>query len=1113
MTTDFSGRDLALDIEECDVFYEDDDNETIAAENIPPEEMYTPEDGLIRCRNEYGRVVPGYISRMAGLPEKDCMKILEEENAVFANPQQYDGDDVSGTEWLPPDVYGRGNLHYKLCEAEEMNRRYCGRFERNIRFLRSRLPEVPLQEEIHISLGAAWIPTDDYASFIQELLEMNSKPEVIYNEFLGKYLISGSGANVVLNDYTYGTIRMPALKIIEASLNTRTVRVCDAVPNWDRTDNDYVVNQDETLAAQEKQRLIFEVFDQWIHSDRERLDRLTEIYADRFCYNLEKYDGSWLTVPEKNPDIHLYDHQKNAIARIILSPNSLIAHDVGTGKTYVIICAAHELYRMKLCRKIMIVTPNNVLDATVKAHHSLYPQDKILSAGSGKEIFAADPDDEIPSAYPGNEILAVYPKDFSSSRRHETLEKIRNGDYAAIYMAYSSFDMITMSGKFYLDKKRQEIHQCSVAIDMAERRSEKNALQAAHKRLTREYNKLRENFENREEACFDQLGIDALFVDECHNYKNISLKSRVGNIVGMHGRGSKKCNEMLEKVHWVQRQGGRIVFATGTPLTNSLADLYVLQRYLQKEEMEFCGISRFNEWITTFCEQDTSFEIDVDSRNFRFMTRFSRFHNLTELMSMFSSVCDFYHSGKEDILLPDFDGYEDIVVERSQKQAEYIGGLAKRTEDIRAHKVERREDNLLKVTTDGRKCALDLRLVAEQEEACGAKGNKTAACAEKIMDICGRYPGTSQIVFCDCSTPKAQFNIYDELKAQLLKLGLAEREIAFIHDGTTESRRRELLQDLNGGSIRVMIGSTVKLGTGVNVQENLIAIHHLDVPWRPADMVQREGRLIRQGNRNKKVFIFRYVTEGSFDSYTWQLLENKQRFISSFLSGTLDPTHRDEGDIADTVLDYAEIKALAIGNPLIRKRVEMSNHLEHLRIAQRQRRKQLAGLQDLKYNLPEKMRKRKELALLASADEVFYKKHKVLMSKEEREAFGAELLAALSGNVMKEKDRVFDWYQEFDVVLPKYMPPDKPHVILRREGGGSYMVKMDGDSAFGCSRRLDHILNGFPDIREKHIQELKTLRRQLREAEAELEKGNPYDEFVLQAVRRLEQIDNKLKVS
>lgn len=1085
MTMDFLHTDSDLDIEECDVFYEDNDIEIIAGENVLPEELCTPEDGLIRCRNKYGRVVPGYISRMSGMPAEDCMKILEEKSAVFPDPQYYGGEDASKTEWLLPDVYGRGNLHNKLCEAEDMNRRYDGRFAGNIRFLKSRLPDVPLTEEIHISLGATWIPTDYYSSFIRELLEMSRKPDITYNEFLGKYLVSGSGANVVLNNYTYGTIRMSAMKIIEATLNTRTIKVCDAIPSWDRNDNEYVINQDETLAAQEKQRLIFEAFDQWIHSDRERLERLTEIYAEKFCYSLEKYDGSWMTIPGKNPDIQLYEHQKNAIARIVLSPNSLIAHDVGTGKTYVLICSAHELHRMKLCEKIMIVTPNNVLDATVKAHRSLYPDD---------------------------EIFAIYPKDFSASKRHETLDKIKNGNYTAIYMAYSSFDMITMSGKFYLDKKRREIHQCSVAIDMAENRAERNALKAEHKKLTKEYNKLRENFENKEEACFDNLGIDALFVDECHNYKNISLKSRTGNIVGMHARGSRKCDEMFEKVHWVQRQGGRIVFATGTPLTNSLADLYVLQLYLQKEEMELCGISKFNEWITTFCEQDTSFEIDVDSQNFRFITRFSRFHNLTELMSMFSSVCDFYHSGKEDFLLPDFDGYEDIVVEKSKKQAEYIRGLAKRTEDIRAHMVNRKEDNLLKVTTDGRKCALDFRLVAEKEQAC-TEDNKTTACAKKIVDICRLYPDTSQIVFCDCSTPKAQFNIYDELKKQLLNFGLAKEDVVFIHDGTTESKRRKLLQDLNDGRIRVMVGSTVKLGIGVNVQENLIAIHHLDVPWRPSDMVQREGRLIRQGNKNKQVFIYRYVTEGSFDSYTWQLLENKQKFISSFLSGTLDPTHREEGDIADTVLNYAEIKALAIGNPLIRKRVEVSNHLEHLRIAQRQRRKQLAELQDLMYSLPNKMRKQRELAMIVSADEVFYKKHKVSMSRNEREEFGAELLAALAGNVMQEKERVFDWYQEFDVVLPEYMPADRPHVILRREGGGSYMVKMGGGSAIGCSRRLDHILNGFPAIREKHMNELKALKRQLKEAETELEKGNPYDELVLQTACKLEQIDNRLKVS
>ena len=1046
----------------------------------------SPDEALVECINSCGEVDLRYMSSISGLSAETLVSALR-GTAIFQDPCEFIGADEWSPEeaWLLAPRYLCGNVPEKYETALQMEKRFPGRFEANVKALANLMPTRLSLEEIHVSLGASWVPSWIYASFVRDLLRLSVPPTVYFNRELSTWKVESTAAlrSSVTNNYTYGTLDLPAIRIIEQTMNARTVKVYD---NTYRTDGsfDRVLNKTKTLEAQEKQRAIIRAFEKWIYADEYRKSRLQEAYNDTYVgCTFSPYDGSFLRLPGLNPDIVLYQHQRDAIARILLSKsNVLLAHDVGTGKTYEMVVSAHELKRMGLSEKNLIVVPNNVLKATVDAHRLLYPEDNIL---------------------------AVFPKDFTPDRRRDTLAAIRDNDYVCVYMAYSSFDMIEMSKDYWINSKKQHIRELRSAAANCTRREEKRILESEAKQLKTKLAKFIEEAKETPWLTFEKLGITTLFVDEAHNYKNIPLTSRTDNIVGMHNNGSKKCREMFEKC----RNSGRVIFATGTPLTNSLADLFVLQSYLQQDELKFREIDSFDMWINTFGERETNFEIDVDVGNLRPMTRFSSFHNLTELMSLFSTVCDFHPTEKGDGELPEFDGHTNICVCKSRAQSEYIKHLSARTDAIRAHLVKRSEDNLLKITTDGRKCALDIRLVDLSDtmivlDRADGINSKINACAKKAFEMYAAYPGTCQVVFSDLGTPKSEFNVYDTLKDALVDRGIPEREIAFVHDATSESARAKLFAEMNKGLVRVVIGSTPKLGIGVNVQEKLIALHHLSVPWRPADMVQREGRIIRRGNTCEKVFIFRYITEGSFDSYSWQLLENKQRFISSFLTGASGS--RDQDDIADTVLTYAEVKALAIGNPLIKKRVETANRLERERMAGRQRQKRLIDLRAVIDSIPERIKSLKELRAQAIHDIRLYAGCRTTVPMEERHAFGEELLAALNDNELKPKERVFDRYQGFDIILPANMTKDNPCVCVASRGGGKYYLEMDGDKALGCAMRIDRLLDDLPNRVKKLEEQIENARKQQEEAINDLEQGNPYQESVESLVRELESIDKRL---
>lgn len=1054
-------------------------------------------DALIASKNDLGDIDVDYMKRIyPGLTLRSLYQ-LRDEGAIFQDPAFFSGktryDPWKG--WTLREKYLTGFLVPKLKSAVKAEEKFRGVFERNVSALRALLPAALSLDEIHVTLGAPWVPEKIYEDFIRDLLRLRSGITVRFSKENAQWVFDLSKEAKrelevsVLNYYKYGSKAkrpgfhdleegLTAEKIILHTMNSVPVAVHDKVYNALKNKDEYVINRAATLAAQEKQKLIVSRFEEWIRSDPALRSRLEEAYSDAFVgYSASPYDGSFLKFADMNPEVSLYPHQKNAIARILLSDsNVLLAHDVGAGKTYVMVAGIHELKRTRLAGRILAVVPNNVLKATVDAHAYLYPDDRVL---------------------------AVYPKDFSPKSRDEILQKIRTGDYTAVYMASSSFDLITMSKEYWIGKKTAEIDKLKAALIVSSSAAEKSILESRIRDRSERLKKYIVEEEQTPWLPFDRLGIDVLVVDEAHAYKGIPIESKSHTVVGMHHAGSKKSVEMLEKCGFCKR----LIFATGTPLTNSLTDLYVLQRYLQPEELRAHGIDNFDMWVKTFAEEEVNYEIDIESSNIRPVVRCCSFHNLTELMALFSNVCDHHHTDESSEGLPAFHGYTDITVPRSRAQAEFIRELAKRTEQIRMHKVQRKDDNLLLVTLDGRNAALDPRLAGIPEHD-PAKG-KIAACAGQILPLYHRYPGTCQIVFCDLGTPGGKtFDVYSALKAVLVSGGIAASEIAFIHDADSETKRAGIFRMINAGLIRVIIGSTPKLGIGVNVQERLIALHHLSVPWRPADMVQREGRLIRRGNTCEEVFIFRYVTEGTFDSYSWQLLENKQRFISSFLSGFA--AERNADDIADAILSYAEIKALAIGNPLIKKRVETGNLLERARMASRQRQKQLVELRSVAEKAPGTLREIAELIAVSKKDWKLYEKCRVPIPNEERIALGEELLAALKENVLKNEERFFDTYQGFSVFLPDNMAADHPYVTVRSQNGGCYYVDMDGGSPLGCSKRLDWFLEHFSDrIRSLKADQKQTENRHS-DALAELEKGNPFPAAISAYSDLLAEIDKQL---
>jgi len=1085
--------------------YEDDERANIHCDSIA--------EGLLVSLDALGLVDIEFIASVTGEEMKTVIETLK--GSIYQNPLHWNECYYKG--WETSDEYLSGNLAHKLAVAEAANADYPGIFDSNIKALREIVSPDLDTSEIYITLGSPWVPTDVIDDFILHLIGIDKVDDeypkaaepflqahyaVRHDEVTGLWEIPEKtrfrkshehGKYEEYNYSIYGTTRMDMLYLLENILNMKTIAIYDN-PNPQKKER--IINQNETVKILEKQEKMIGEFKKWVWSDEKRKARLQGAYCRRYG-NIKRrvFDGSFLDLPDMNPAIRLRKHQKDSIARIIFSPNTLLAHDVGAGKTYTMIAAGMELRRLGKSQKNLYVIPNNIMAQWVEMFSNMYPKAKLL---------------------------VVTNRNFCLKRRSETLKRIMEEDFDAILMAYSCFDMLSLSKKYYQEFYEERLKLLDKASASFYSKSDIDRKRAS---VLRVMEKLQEDMStNVCEIPFDELGINTLFVDEAHNYKNVPLESGIVRVKGFNKAGSRKCEGMMDKVHCVQRQnnGGRVILATGTPITNSITDIFVLQKYLQDGEMEFLGIQNFDSWVGMFARKTTEFEIDVDTNSYHLATRFARFHNVPELTAILSNIADFYHVD-QTVGIPELDGYTDSVRVGGDDFKEFLKDISSRADDVRKKRVDKKEDNLLKITTDGRKAALDMRLI---DMAYGLDmDSKVFRCAENIMSIYDKTRAEKriQMVFCDVSTPKSGFNLYDELKRLLVAMGMPEQEIAFIHDADSEMKKKLLFDELCKGNIAVVIGSTFKMGLGVNVQQRLCALHHLDVPWRPADMVQREGRILRQGNECDRVEIYRYITKGSFDAYSWQLLESKQRFISQILSGHV--TVREGDDVDETVLNYAEVKALAVGNPLIKRRVELINDLDKYKILHRdyveeriKKRRELA-------ELPEQIEKQKQKIANTEQDIAFYAENKMdytAMKYEEQKAIRDAIFAAAKSHVNKPMERTVLTYQGFDVVVPAKMQPKVPrakdeldaltkepipYVFVKRRG--TYYMEIE--SLSGITKRLNNLLENLDDKKKNQERELERLQFQKKMLEEELaSEDQSFTDEIDALTKEIEKIDKEL---
>ena len=1078
-----------LDLDEIELDFLDIDTNNVEVDT----NIDSIGDGLIMSLSNLGKVDIDYISNITGVTSKEVIDNLK--GTIFQNPNTWNEDELTG--WETKETYLSGNLKKKYLDALEANKKYPNRFDSNIETIKAITDNDPniTIDDIYFTLGSPWIPKEIIEKFIENLLGINSgsswSVEVRHDKNSASWDVVTNGSGYKYDSYLYdhySTSRIDVFKIIEKTLNQSNIVIKDSMGK----NKPSIKNEDETFKVLELQKEIINKFKDFVFNDYNIKVELENCYNEKYCHNHRRYfSGSFLSFPTMNKNIQLFDYQKDAVARIIFSKNVLLAHDVGSGKTYEMIAAGQELIRMKLSKKNLYVVPNGIINQWEAIYKEMYPSAKIL---------------------------VVSNNNFSPLKRPETLRKMKEEEFDAIIMTYSSFGMIELSPDYYKKKKIDEFDAYKKAS-----RNRNTCTSYISKKVSKEDDLKADLFmigeRKEEEIYFEDLCVNRLFVDEAHNFKNISLSTNI-MALGINATGSNKCNDMLNKVKYIQSQndGGGVVFATGTPITNSIGDLYAMQQYLQSGDLEILDIASFNAWIANFAELDSCFEISVDTTKFKISRRYSKFHNIPELSSILSSVIDFHRiDEKEDV--PLFNGYRDVVLDSNAEFKEFLSDISTRADLIKKHTPrilkaetifnEEIKDNMLVITNDGRKAALDLRLVNPKANI--DDNYKVKVCSDKVYDIYKKtesFKGT-QLIFCDVSTPKNSFNIYTELKINLLMLGINNEEIEFIHNHDSKKEREKLFKKVNKGEVRVLIGTTFKLGTGVNVQERLFAIHHIDVPWRPSDIIQRNGRILRFGNINKEVEIYRYVLKNSFDAYSWQLLEIKQNFIHKLLNN--DILKRDANDIDDVTLNYSEIKALAIGEPLIKHRVELFNEIQILKNRKykmiEKKEKMSLKIKQIEDALPSLMDKIKNLELdleylnnvdINSIDE---EKKKVL-----KDEFYDKLL------ITYYEDTKIGEYLGFDVIAPSFLNSMDVNKYLYIQRKGIYKIKI-GKSSLNLIKNIDrHLLKLDDDLLEARNQLIGYV-DYLNDSKKEISINENFDEKIENLQIELNNLDEKLGIN
>ena len=1065
----------------------------------PAERVDTAVEALALSIGEKGRVDMAYMGQLTGKDEDTLFTDLQ--GVVFLNP---DYEEKGGEKYLPADEYLSGNVRRKLAEVRakaEAEPQYLP----NVEALEKVQPVDLTASEISVRLGATWLNPEYIRQFIFEALDTPRRVrwdiKVHYSQITGEWRIEGKSkdkSNIKAFN-TYGTLRASAYEIIESSLNLKDVRIFDYQYDADGR-RVAVLNKKETAIAQGKQELLKEAFAEWIWKDPERREKICKAYNILFNSNRPReYDGSHINFSGMNPEITLRKHQVNAIAHILYGGNTLLAHVVGAGKTFEMAAAAMESKRLGLCQKSLFVVPNHLTEQWASEFLQLYPAANVLVATK---------------------------KDFETKNRKRFCGRIATGDYDAIIIGHSQFEKIPVSIQRQRAILEQQIDEIILGIREAKADKAENftikQMEKTRKGLQNKLDKLNDQSRKDDVVTFEELGVDRLFIDESHYYKNLFLYTKMRNVSGIAQTEAQKSSDLFMKCRYLDEiTGGRgVVFATGTPISNSMVELYTIQRYLQMGALQEQGFQHFDAWAANYGETVTTIELAPEGTGYRAKTCFAKFNNLPELISVFKNVADIQTADMLNLPVPEAH-YHNIALKPSEYQKEMVASLAERAEQVRNRQVDSSVDNMLLITNDGRKLALDQRLINPMLPS--DPESKAAKCAETVFDIWQRTAEkrSTQMIFCDLSTPKGEgvFSVYDDIRDKLLAMGIPENEVAYIHDAKTEAQKKDLFSKVRAGQVRVLLGSTQRMGAGTNCQQKLVALHHLDCPWRPSDLQQREGRIIRQGNENSEVDIYSYVTEGTFDAYLYQLVERKQKFIAQIM--TSKSPVRSAEDVDEQTLSYAEIKALASGNPLIKEKMDLDIEVTKLKLLKSSHLSQRYSMEDaISKTFPKSIAETQERLTGYGADIAAVKAHTApnedgfspmtLAGKvyTEKKAAGAELLTMCQNMLTPEPTQAGSYRGltlelSFDSFSQEYR--------LTMIGQLRHMTTL-GTDVFGNIQRMDNLLETLPVKEQACREKLSELHTQLETAKVEVLKPFPREEELQTKLARLEELNALLNM-
>ena len=1065
--------------------------------HTPVTSVDTASEALAVSLGEKATIDMDYMMELSGKSENEIFEDLK--GVIFLNPLYEYGNSYE-PKYLMADEYLSGNVREKLRIAKKSAELYPEDYKVNVEALQKVQPKDLTASEISVRLGATWLPPDDVQEFIFHLLETPRYAQwnikVHFSPFTSEWNIEGKSydkGNVRAYN-TYGTSRINAYKIIEETLNLKDVRIFDYIED-DEGKKKAVLNKKETAIAQSKQEMIKQEFQDWIWSDPERRERLCKSYNEKFnSVRPREYDGSHIIFNGMNPEIELREHQKNAVAHILYGGNTLLAHAVGAGKTFEMVAAAQESKRLGLCNKSLFVVPNHLTEQWAAEYLQLYPAANILVATK---------------------------KDFETKNRKKFCGRIATGDYDAVIIGHSQFEKIPMSIERQRAILEQQLEEITGGIAELKRNRGENfsikQLEKSKKSIKQKLDKLNDQTKKDDVVTFEELGVDRLFIDESHYYKNLYLYTKMRNVGGIAQTEAQKSSDLFMKCRYLDEiTGGRgTVFATGTPISNSMVELYTIQRYLQYNTLVKNGLQHFDAWASTFGETITAVELTPEGTGYRAKTRFAKFYNLPELMAMFKEIADIKTADMLNLPVPEAK-YHNIAVKPSEMQKEMVASLAERAEQVRGGGVDSSVDNMLKITNDGRKLALDQRMLNDMLP--DFEGSKINACVDNIYRIWKENADkkSAQLVFCDLSTPKndGTFSVYNDIRKKLIERGIPESEVKFIHEADTDMKKKELFQKTRKGEVRVLLGSTQKMGAGTNVQDKLIALHDVDCPWRPSDLEQRSGRIVRQGNENPQVDIYRYVTEQTFDAYLYQLVEGKQKFASQIM--TSKSPVRSAEDIDETALSYAEIKMLATGNPYIKEKMDLDIQVQKLKMLK-------SNFLSEKYGLEDKVIKfyPQQIAYLKSRVEGLTKDVETAklhpkpideqplgmmvsgVSYSEKAEAGQAIINACKS--MNSPDAIpLGEYRGFQMEL--YFDTVQRNYVVKLKGETSRDVPL-GDDAHGNIVRIDNGIERFEETLADTKNSLENTEKQFETAKQEIEKPFAKEEELRAKTARLDELN------